>query len=51
MFFFRVLLSKKEKQCGKLSLNSKLLRTDYCRHMKNIVIASRIMLLIYEGKL
>ena len=27
--FFRVLLSKKEKQCGKLSLNSKLLRTDW----------------------
>jgi hypothetical protein len=27
--FFRVLLSKKEKQWGNLSLNSKLLRTDW----------------------
>ena len=27
-FFFRVLLSKKEKKCRKLSLNSKLFRTD-----------------------
>ena len=27
--FFRVLLSKKEKKCRKLSLNSKLFRTDW----------------------
>jgi hypothetical protein len=29
MFFFRILLSKKEKKCRKLPLNSKLFRTDW----------------------